>query len=198
MYRILSKLVCLGLVAAMLLALPVAGMGEQTIVITNVPAGVSTAWGEALPITVTVSDENGDVLEGALEVSIADGQSLRLGGNVELAYEYGATNMPANILYHALLGMNDGAVLRVQGDSLRDEVMRPGTYTVTYAQGEDELVCTVLVRGAISATIAILDHEIPLSDGKTVAEATPEPEMEPEDDEEIPFEEPIPVVVVLD
>lgn len=167
MLRLMTKAVSLGLIALMLLALPMVGLGEP---ITNAPAGVNTAWSDALPVTVVVADGSGEVLEGALEVSIANVDSLSFAGTTSLTYEYGASNMPANILYHALLDLNEGALIRVESDSLKDQVLDPGTYTVTYTQAGAEdaseaLVCTVLVRGALTANIAILDYEIPLSGG---------------------------------
>lgn len=196
MLRIFTKVVSLGLIALLLLALPMVALGEAA-AISNAPAGVNTAWGDALPVAVAVTSENGDVVQGALEVATADVENLRMAGTVELNYAYGATNMPANILYHALLNLNEGALIRVEGDSLKDEVMEPGTYTVVYTHGDDELACTVLVRGAVTANVIILDYEVPLSDGKSApkTEATPEPVEAEIIEEEI--EEPVPEVEVL-
>lgn len=199
----ITKGISLGLIALMLMALSMVALGEQT-AITNAPTGVNTAWSDALPVAVVVTNAGGEVLEGTLDVATADVESLHFTGTVDLSYEYGATNMPANILYHALLNLNEGALIRVEGDSLKDEVMEPGVYTVTYTyqDAQDQanaLVCTVLVRGAVTANIVILDHKIPLSDGKTVdaaaATATPEPIEEAVEEQ---VEEPVPEVVITD
>lgn len=202
MLRTFTKAMSLALVTLLLLALPMTALGEQATAITNAQVGVNAAWSDVLSVTVVVTDEEGNTQEGALDFATADIENVSFAGTVELSYAYGATNMPANILYHALLGLNEGALVRVSGDSLEDEVMEPGTYTVTYtyqsAENQtEELVCTVLVRGAISANVVISDYEIPLSDG-TPADASDDAKetATPDATEDEGIDEPIPEVTV--
>lgn len=200
MSRIFAKGMSLGLALLLLLALPMGVLGEQTAPLTNAPMAAATTWTATLPIEVVVTDESGNTLEGTLDIATDDVESLTFAGAVDLVYEYGATNMPASILFHALINMNERALLRIEGSSLENEVTAPGTYTATYtyqgAGGEPEvLVCTVRVRGAIVASVTIADHEIPLSDGKG-GTANPAPTADAEPQEEDVLQGPVPVVVV--
>lgn len=201
MLRTFAKGMSVGLVA-LLLVLPLVALGEEAFVITNAPTAGSTAWGDPISVDAVMTDEEGNETTGTLTLSADDMEGIVVTGDAELSYEYGATNMPANILYHALVNLNEGAMIRVEGDALDHEVVDPGVYTVTYtvqgAEGEDEaLVCTVRVRGAIAANATISDYSVPLSDGKTeVAPKATAVVEEPAEEEDVEIPEPVPEVVV--